>query len=182
MKRWIALLILGAAMVLSSMSVSATDEENGTHHFNFQLTSPDRGSCSNVWAVDTFSMDLTVRRMSDTTFAFRRAAHGTFVTTGSVSPGACDPGKHHGQLVRAGVNGHFQSDVKLVVTSTVFNPDATCGNDPNECFDLIFGDGVTGVDFVSFSAQYAAGDQDLIYEHWFEGVDLADDHGDIASS
>ena len=178
MKRLISLLALGVALIVTSVGASA--DGSPTRHFRFDLTSADSGSCGDVWAIDSFRMDFSVRQVGPTSFALDRRSIGTFVSTGPVSPGACDPGTKHGFVLRAGVNGHLESDVKLIVHSTVFNPDVTCGN-PNECFDRLFGEGVTGVDFVSFAAHYAAGDQGLIYHEWFQGVDLPDDRGDIAS-
>lgn len=181
MKRCISVIAVALAMLASSVSVSADDQHSRTRHFLFHLSSADFGSCGNVWANDTFLMDLSVRQTSKGTIALERRSLGTFVTTGPVSPGACDPGTKHGQVVRAGIKGGFLVDLKLTVHSTVFKPDAVCGNDPNECFDLIFGDGVTAVELVSYRADYVAGDQGLIYHHWFQGSTPNEDRGDIAS-
>ncbi len=42
-----------------------------------------------------------VKNNGDRTFTLRVKDHGTFVTTGRVSPGACDRSDEHGALVRA---------------------------------------------------------------------------------
>jgi len=112
-KRLISLLALGVALVVTSVGASA--DGSPTRHFRFDLTSADSGSCGDVWAIDSFRMDFSVRQVGPTSFALDRRSIGTFVSTGPVSPGACDPGTKHGFVLRAGVNGHLESDVKLIV-------------------------------------------------------------------
>ena len=115
MKKLLVISVIGLGSCLSAL---ASD-----HYGPFDGTSTDNGSCSKPWATDTFQREFTVHDNHDGTFDVRQEyKHGTFVTTGPVSPGACEPDSKHGKGVRAGVKGKFEGFLEGVVTGGVYNP------------------------------------------------------------
>lgn len=175
-------LILPALIVAAFAFVAVGSAGNGkeTHIGPFTSTTTDNGSCSQPWATDTFQRSFNVHDNGDGTFRVRvEYKQGSFVTTGGVSPGACDnTNTPHGLTVRSGVNGTFEGYLEGTVTSTTFNPNG-CDAVTADCstnagfLDAVFGPSgqatftcFQGYAGCTFNFNYAAGDQGLRYHHW----------------
>lgn len=189
MRRPLVLLLAGALTILSGTAAAAGN--GGTDHFGpFAGGSEDGSSCGLPWANDTYERSYTVHDNGDGTFRVTAdSKHGTFVTNGATSPGACGDTDHHGQTVRAGVTGGFQGFLSGTVTSATYNPDgcrttakgANCSTTQGFLL-LVFGlqpydpaftcnAGYAGCDF---NFEYHSSDPSLQYHHW---QDKSDHHG-----
>ncbi|TME95458.1 MAG: hypothetical protein E6I40_05365, partial [Chloroflexi bacterium] len=107
------IVVFAGALFLSLALVPAiafAGDDNGTQQIGpFDSTSTDNGSCSQPWAIDMFQRLFKVHDNGDGTFAVREEfREGRFVTSGPVSPGACETQGQHGSTVAAGAQGHFQ--------------------------------------------------------------------------
>jgi len=161
-----------AVIALLAVAVPTVGAEGRTQHYGpFASTSPDGGTCGQPWATDTFNREFMVKDNKDGSFQVREEfKDGTFVTTGPVSPGACETtDTHHGATVRAGINGSFHGDLEGVVTGGTYNPNA-CNATPAACsttagfITATFPGGTFSV--TTFRFHYAAGGQGLIYHEW----------------
>lgn len=148
-----------------------------TQHFGpFPSTSPDNGSCSVLWANDTFDRYFTVRGNRDGTIEVtQKYKNGTFVTVEGTSPGACNnTNTPHGSTVRAGVTGKFRGYVTYTVTGGTYNADG-CDAAGNPCsttagfFAAVFPGGNYSGDTWSF--EYTAPHQGLLYHSWKDASD-----------
>lgn len=178
MRKIILLAAIGAALVSAAGGAARTE---GTTHFGpFPSTSPDNGSCGNAWANDTFDRFFKVRDNGDGTFDVREEfKHGSFVTLGGVSPGACDNTETpHGLTVPPGIQGTFQGYLAGTVTSATFDPNG-CNVPGADCTTTqgfllaVFGAAGPatftcnlGYAGCTFNFNYAAGGQSLRYHHW----------------
>ena len=195
------------AMTVTALCFAATafgDDGHGKHkgdhtRMTFTLVSDDHGSCQNVWAADTVTRTYDVKANGDGTYTVTRFDRGTFITTGGVSPGACETGKHHGHTVRAGVTGKLGGYLRGTVTGGTFNPNAPCtgslcGTNP-AFFTTFFGPNAqwscnsTSSTDCKFNFDYtAAHHQALLFRHWQDkgkgaGTMLNEKfHGDIADA
>lgn len=182
MRRMLVLLLAGAISVLAGTSGVAA---GGADHFGpFPSGSADNGSCSTQWANDTYDRSYMVVDNGDGTFKVTADSRGTFVTTGTGSPGACETNNHHGSAVAAGVTGGFSGFLSGTVTSSSYNP-AGCDAAGADCsttagfIAAVFGtSGVftcsLGFDGCTFNFEYHSSDQSLQYHHW---QDKSDNHG-----
>jgi len=198
MKRWLVTAALAAAIAAFPIAAGADSGSGATTHLGpFASTSPDGGSCGSPWALDSFDRFLTVRDNGDGTFQVREDyKNGAFVTTGPLSPGACEEGTHHGALVAPDINGTFQGYLEGTVSGGTFNPEgcaaagADCATATTGLIAATFGSGATftclsGVGTCSFAFEYASGDQGLIFYHWEDRNDKTGTEefkGDIATS
>lgn len=166
------------AVLALPMSAAAGSSNGNTQHFGpFDSTSVDYGSCSQPWALDTDQRDFKVSDNGDGTFSVREEyKNGSFVTTGPVSPGACETDQNHGTVVAPGVTGTLTGYLEGTVSGATYNP-AGCNVVAAACsttsgFVLaVFGPGATftclqGYAGCTFKFEYAAGDQGLLYHHW----------------
>jgi len=174
------LVLVGAVIAALAAVSTGSARPEGTSHFGpFPSTSTDNGSCSVPWAEDTFDRWFMVQDNGDGTFDVREQfKRGEFVTTGPVSPGACDnTDTPHGAVVAPGIHGTFEGYLRGTVTSSTF--DANGCNTADTCSTLqgfllaVFGpEGPAtftcnlGYAGCSFNFDYAAGDQGLRYHHW----------------
>lgn len=184
MRRLVVLMLAGALTVLGATGVQAG---NGAVQIGpFEASSPDGGSCGSPWAVDTYERSYTVVDNGDGTFkvtAFSK--HGTFVTTGPVSPGACEDSNHHGSTVAAGITGGFQGFLSGTVTSSTFDPTGCASADCSTTqgfLAAVFGLASYSPAFTCnagyagcvFNFEYHSSDRSLQYHHW---QDKSDNHG-----
>src|SRR5256712_10699934 len=107
-------------------AIALAGDDTGTQQIGpFDSTSTDNGSCSQPWAIDMFQRLFKVHDNGDGTFAVREEfREGRFVTSGPVSPGACETQGQHGSTVAAGAQGPFQGLLQGTVTLSPFTPDA----------------------------------------------------------
>ncbi len=197
MKRWL-IAAAAAAMAISMVPIGAVAGDRESNHFGpFAGTSPDGGTCGNPWANDTFDRFFTVHDNGDGTFRVREEfKHGTFVTIGPVSPGACETESRHGRTVRSGVEGKFHGYLDGTVTGGTFNASG-CNATPAACtttagfLATTFGPAgatytcTTGAGVCRFAFEYSAGGQDLIFHHWEDRNDkngVEEFKGDIANA
>lgn len=195
-------LIAGALIAGAGVPAAASAADSGgggpTNHFGpFPSVTTDNGSCGTQWAIDTVNREFVVRDNGDGTFFVREEfKQGNFVTTGPVSPGACEADSHHGEIVRAGVTGSFNGYLEGTVTSSTYNP-AGC-DVPDACTTTagfllaVFGPSgpatftcFQGFAGCNFKFDYAAGDQGLIFHHWTDREtkqQTEEFKGDIASA
>ncbi|TME97316.1 MAG: hypothetical protein E6I40_01595 [Chloroflexi bacterium] len=174
------IVVFAGALFLSLALVPAialAGDDNGTQQIGpFDSTSTDNGSCSQPWAIDMFQRLFKVHDNGDGTFAVREEfREGRFVTSGPVSPGACETQGQHGSTVAAGAQGHFQGFLEGTVTSATFSPDActqaTCSTLAG-FLTTTFGAGGatftcnTGTGKCTFNFEYNSPDQSLRYHHW----------------
>ena len=185
MKRLFILTLAGALTVLGGNGVVAGN--GGTVQFGpFDASSPDGGSCGSPWALDTYERSYTVVDNGDGTFKVTaESRHGTFVTTGPTSPGACEDANQHGSTVAAGITGGFQGFLSGTVTSSSFDP---TGCETADCsttqgfLGAVFGlapfSGAftcnAGYAGCTFNFEYHSSDRSLQYHHW---QDKSDNHG-----
>jgi hypothetical protein len=174
MKRLILPALVVAAFAFAAVGSAGNGQDS--HFGPYSTTSTDNGSCSQPWAQDTFNRVFNVHSNGDGTFRLRvEYKQGSFVTTGGVSPGACDnTNTPHGALVRSGVAGTFEGFLEGTISGGTFNPN---GCDTADCSTnagfvaAVFGPTATFTCFegyadCSFNFNYAAGDQGLRYHHW----------------
>ena len=198
MKRWLMAVAVAAALAAFPIAAAADSGSGASTHLGPfpTLADPDGGSCGGFWASDNFDRFLTVHDNGDGTFGVREDfKNGTFVTTGPASPGACEPGDHHGKLVAQGINGTFHGYLEGTVSGGTFDP-AGCAAAGAHCtttsglIAATFGSGarftcLLGGGTCSFAFEYAAGDQGLIFHHWEDRNDKTGTEefkGDIATS
>lgn len=193
----LAAIIAAAATSLSAAQHVALASHGNTQHFGpYASTTPDNGSCGQQWAVDTVNRFFQVQNNGDGTFGVREEfKDGSFVTTGPVSPGACETDSHHGSVLAAGVDGTFHGYLDGTVTSTTYNPQG-CSASGADCSTtagfLVATFGPSGATFTCslgyagcrFSFEYAAGGQGLLFHSWKDsGTDGVTEvfRGDIAT-
>jgi hypothetical protein len=196
MKNVCAGLLALALAVLSAGGVQAAGSNDGTQHFGpFPSTSPDGGSCGQPWAQDTFNRSFSVHDNGDGTFKVTEEfTDGTFVTTGPVSPGACEMTNHHGSTVRSGITGSLRGFLTGTVTSSIFNPNG-CTTAGAHCttaagfIAAVFAPAATFTCFEGFAGcafnfEYDSSDQSLAYHHWQDKSSPSGEQfiGDIANA
>jgi hypothetical protein len=168
------------------------------HKISMTVVTSDHGTCSqNVWATDTLRRTYDVKQNKDGSYRVRRTDKGTFVTTGPVSPGACETGSKHGHVLTAGYTGKVHGFLEGTVTGGTFNPNGTC---TAECgaVDFIAAFFTPGSQFTcnngyagcKFKYDYNAKNHQkpqtaqLLYHHWVDqGLNgtTEDFKGDIAT-
>ena len=95
----------------------------------FASTSPDSGTCGPDWALDAFRRVFTVNTTPTAANTYRVREdfnHGSFVTIGGKSPGACTTGTYNGGTVLAGVTGRMGGYFDGTVTGGTYNAAAVC--------------------------------------------------------
>jgi hypothetical protein len=182
MRRLLVLVLAGALTVLTGTGAAAAN--GGTDHFGpFAGSSLDGSSCGGTWAMDTYDRSYTVHDNGDGTFNVTAdSKHGTFVTTGPGSPGACENTNNHGSTVAAGVTGGFQGFLSGTVTSSTYDPTGCASADCSTTAGFIaavFGPSAAFTCFAGFAGcdfnfEYHSSDQSLQYHHW---QDKSDNHG-----
>jgi hypothetical protein len=91
------------------------------------VVTTDHGSCGqNPWATNTLERSYSVKKSGNGSYSVRRRDKGTFVTTGPVSPGACETGSKHGHVLTAGYTGKVHGYLNGTVTGGTFVPTGTC--------------------------------------------------------
>jgi hypothetical protein len=203
-KRWIlpGLLVAAFALAATGLATPGNGPGKGQGHGKkskfgpYNVVTEDKGSCKNVWAVDTQKRSFKVRRNQDGSFTLTRYSRGTFLTNAGQSPGACETKGKHGATVLAGIHGKFRGYLRGRITGGTFDPNATC---PADCgftdvwIATFFGSSATFSCFVDsqackFSFQYHARHQGLKFHHWYDkgkgaGAFLNERfHGDIANA
>jgi hypothetical protein len=181
--------VIFALAITVGTATGAAASNGGTDHFGpFAGSSPDGGSCGIPWANDTYDRSYTVHDNGDGTFnVTAESRHGTFVTTGPGSPGACETSDRHGSVVNAGIVGGFQGFLSGTVTSSTYNPSgcAAAGADCSTTqgfLAAVFGlapyssaftcnAGFAGCDF---NFEYHSSDTSLQIRDW---QDKSDNHG-----
>lgn len=149
----------------------------GDHsRMTFTVTTEGNGSCDQAWTTDVVKRRYVVKDNGDGSFTLTRYDRGRFLTTGPVSPGACDPTGRHGHSIRAGVKGSVVGYLRGTVAGGTFNPKATCTGDACGSTDTFvttfFGANATFSCFTNsrnctFNFQYVAAlGQRLLYRHW----------------
>src|SRR5258708_23554678 len=117
MRRLLFALVSTAALVMAfSSTVVAGDvkvRDSG---------SPDSGTCGNDWANDTFTREFDVQQSGGTFVLTEFFKDGHFVTVAGFSPGGCQTGRDHGQLVHGGVSGSLHPFLFGPVTGGVHGP------------------------------------------------------------
>jgi hypothetical protein len=150
--------------------------------------------------MDHIRRTFTVHQNADGSYTVRRTDHGTFTTTGPLSPSA-DPcpgvkrkGKH-GTVLQPGIVGKMHGFIVGTVTGGTFNPNGTCAAECNNTA-FIAGFFTPGSQFTCnngyagcrFSFEYNAPrhhQQHLRYHHWIDrGLNGVDETfvGDIATT
>lgn len=95
----------------------------------FASTSPDSGTCGPDWANDSFQRVFKVNTTPTAPGTYRVREdfnRGSFVTTGPLSPGACESGTNNGGTVLPGVNGRMGGHFIIIVTGGAYNAAAVC--------------------------------------------------------
>ncbi len=197
-KQKIATAAATAAFILATavFPVAANNNNNGNTFGPYPSTSPDGGSCGAPWANDTFDRVFTVNGGGDNndgnhqnngqeqgnnpspvptpagTYRVREDfVNGKFLTTGPVSPGACETtDTQHGTAVLPGIQGKFGGYLEGNVTGGTYNPNG-CNANPAACnttagfITTTFGPtAVYTTD--KFDFQYRSNDPRLIYKYW----------------
>lgn len=143
--------------------------------------SPDSGTCGNDWANDTFNREFEVEQNGATFVVTEFFKDGHFVTVKGASPGGCEGGSDHGQMVTAGVSGSFHGFDSGPIVGGTFNPNATC---PNPCNGAAFTAAFFGKDakwnVTDFSFSYEAEGGDLLFRRWTNAA--SGNVGDIATT
>jgi hypothetical protein len=204
------------ALALGALSFAATSSAHDGHHdghhgdkshnehhgdgnnFNYSttLTSPDSGTCRNVWANDALKRTYTVHRSGDGSYTLTTRDRGTFTTVAGQSPEACDTSNtKHGATVTAGIQGRVGGFISGKVIGGTFNPNATCAAtcDTTAFVSAFFGPTATRSCSIPQSCKYiyvyTAKDESLKYHVWIDagradsaGPLKTKDHGDIATA
>jgi hypothetical protein len=178
MRKICGMLVLIPAFCLSAAAFADDGGHKSEHHkgdhsrLTFTVTTEDNGSCGQQWATDVVKRTYVVKDNGDGTFTLTRFDRGRFVTTGPVSPGACDTTGRHGHAIRAGVTGRLVGYLRGTVTGGTFNPNATCTGAACGETPTFFGPNATwscrtdSTD-CKFNFQYVAPrGQALLYRHW----------------
>jgi hypothetical protein len=93
-----------------------------------KFSNTDSGSCQqNHWALLQITRTLKVHDMGGGVLSIQMKDRGTFTTLAGQSPGACEQGSKHGQLIVAGLTGRYHGTFRGTVTNATFNKDAQCG-------------------------------------------------------
>jgi hypothetical protein len=144
------------------------------------VVTTDHGTCAqNPWATDTLKRTYTVKKNEDGSYRVRRKDKGTFLTTGPVSPGACETDSKHGKVLTAGYKGKVHGYLNGTVTGGTFNPNGTC---TAQCTSVDFiaafftpgsqftcNNGYAGCKFAYEYTSQKHNDQQpapLLYHHW----------------
>jgi len=123
-----------------------------------------------------------VQQTDDTFVLTKFFKGGHFVTVDGASPGGCQTGSDHGQLVKAGVSGSFHGFLSGTVTGGSYNPHATC---PDPCngttfVAAFFGAGATWNIVNDWSFTYEGQGGGLLFRRWTNAG--SGNIGDIATS
>lgn len=206
MRRILTVLTL-ALGALAFTAVSSAHDGKGDHHahhkgntlhYETTLTTTDTGTCGQqVWATDTLKRVYAVHRSENGSYRLSVLDRGTFVTSASQSPGACEQGSQHGSLVTPGIKGRVVGFIAGKVTGGTFDKDATCAAPctRDEFIAAHFGaaakfscDGPT-VTSCRYAYLYRSRDDALKYHHWLDagradkdGPLKTVDRGDIATT
>jgi hypothetical protein len=187
---------LGAvALALVTLAVAGAAGAQGGGRHEYTVVTTDSGSCKQGWARDTVKRTYRVKK-TRSGYRVERRDRGTFVTTGSRSPGACQSGSGHGSTLRAGVRGTMRGSIVGVVTGGVYDPGAACNGSDCGATDVwvsthfgsharfaCLGDSSA----CRFAFEYRSGDRGLRYRRWTDrgtgsGSALRERlHGDIAA-
>jgi hypothetical protein len=142
------------------------------------VVTTDHGTCGqNPWATETLKRTYSVKKKKDGSYSVRRKDKGTFVTTGPVSPGACETGSKHGHVLTAGYKGKVHGYLNGTVTGGTFNPNGTC---TAQCTSVDFiaafftpgsqftcNNGYAGCRFAyEYTAKKDQQPAPLLYHHW----------------
>ena len=177
--------LLGAMIFLPSAAGAAG---NTRQYGPIASTSPDSGTCGNVWATDTFDrhFKVDVTPNADGTYnVTEEFKKGTFVTNAGASPGACETSLGpigNGSTVSAGVTGKMHGSFEIVVSGGTFDPNAvctvaTCGTTAGFIV-TVFGPAAT-YDVPTFNFHYSAGSNG---EWKNASADRGGNHGDITGA
>jgi hypothetical protein len=144
--------------------------------------STDSGTCGNNWANDTFTRQFDVDQSGGTPYLTEFYKAGHFVTIAGQSPGGCQAGTDHGQLIEGGVGGSFHGFLAGTVTGGTYNPHATC---PDPCngttfVAAFFGTEATWNITTDWSFSYEAHGGGLLFRRWTNAG--SGNVGDIATS
>ena len=177
MRRLLVTLISTAALVIA-FSSTALARDVKVHDSG----SPDSGTCGNNWANDTFSREFDVQQSGGTVVLTEFFKDGHFVTVAGFSPGGCETGTGHGQLITGDVRGSFHGFLSGTVTGGTYNPNATC---PNPCtggtfVPAFFGPAAMWNITSDWSFSYEAQGGDLLFRRWTNAG--SGNVGDIATS
>jgi hypothetical protein len=176
--RRVCLALLGTVAMVLTLSSSALAGEVKVR----DSSSPDSGTCGNNWANDTFTRQFDVDQSGGNTVLTEFFKNGHFVTVAGSSPGGCETGSDHGQLISAGVTGSFHGFLSGPVTGGTYNPDATC---PDPCngttfVAAFFGPTATWDITNDWSFSYEANGGGLLFRRWTNAG--SGNIGDIATS
>jgi hypothetical protein len=169
--------------------------DNNTR-FTTTLTSPDTGTCQNVWANDVLQRTYIVHKSHDGTYSLTAFDRGTFTTVAGASPEACNTtNSHHGTVVTAGIQGRIFGFISGKVIGGTFDPNATCAAicDRAAFLSAHFGPTATNSCSVPQSCRYFylyhAKDEALTSSTWIDrgkagstGPLETSDRGDIATA
>jgi hypothetical protein len=139
MKRFLILPVLAlAALLTATAGLADPGHGKGDGHgkrdghgqkgkLTLTVVTTDHGSCQqNPWATLTLKRTYKVSTSANGSYRVERKDRGTFVTTGPVSPGACETGSKHGRVLTPGYTGKVEGYLKGTVTGATFNPNGTC--------------------------------------------------------
>ena len=185
MKRSVGIVV---AVIVALLAGGGTSAADGAREFGpYAITSPDSGTCGNDWANDSFTRRFIVQPNDDGTYTLRIVnTDGSFVTIDGRSPGACEAGDRHGQLISGDVTGTMHGELVGTVQGGTLNLNATCG-DP--CYmstftHVFFGAAATftcvdGGGTCDYAYEYASGAPGLGYRQWTNAS--RGNSGDISS-
>jgi hypothetical protein len=165
---WLALGIVAAALVVTGTAMSKNGKGGP-----YAVATTDKGSCDQAWAHDTLRRTYLVKKLH-AGYRVERRDRGTFVTIGSQSPGACEPGRH-GTTVGAGHRGTVKGLLVGVVTGGVYDKNAFCSGDACGSTDVWlrthFGPGARFTCLQNsrdcrFSFEYRASGKALRFSRW----------------
>lgn len=144
--------------------------------------SPDSSTCGNNWANDTFTREFDVQQTDGSFVLTEFFKDGHFVTVEGFSPGGCQLGSDHGQMVTGGIRGSFHGFLSGTVTGGTYNPNATC---PDPCnggtfVPAFFGPDATWNVTTDWSFSYEAQGGGLLFRRWTNAG--SGNVGDIATS
>jgi hypothetical protein len=177
MRRLLVALVIGVgSLVAFSSSAAAGDvkvRDSG---------SPDSGTCGNNWANDTFNREFDVSQSGGSFVLTEFFKDGHFVTVAGFSPGDCQAGSDHGQLIADGVRGSFHGFLSGTVTGGTYNPGATCPDPCNWTTFVVafFGPDATWNITTDWSFTYEAQGDGLAFRRWVNAG--SGNSGDIATS
>jgi hypothetical protein len=193
-----ALCFTAAAFANGGAPPGKRPQKGAPVRITFTVTTADNGTCESQWATAVVRRTYVVKDNGDGTFTLTRYDRGRFVTTGRVSPGACDPTGRHGHKIRPGVKGRLVGYLRGTITGGMFDANATCtgarcGETPT-FLETFFGANATwscqtdSTD-CAFNFDYVASlGQSLRFRHWQDkgkgaGTQLDEQFiGDIAAA